>query len=190
MKLVDNAIDKVTNMLKCMWLNLSADNIIYIFPEWDAYTYLSMTCDGKYVFKVYDNKLDQSFEFCIEKFDTPAGAIEAGVEFSSKFYLDWKWLDGSRPFDEKKEAPIGTVDTGCITDEETERLTRELAEKERLAVIIGDFLYVIQRGVIEEGYLISRYDPFDSMSQPVDTDFCSGTESEAIAIIRRRWDGS
>ena len=63
-------------------------------------------------------------------------------------------------------------------------LAMELETKGRIAILSKDrdYLYVIYESVMEEGYMVDKYD-VDDMNEPMDGGLCTGTAEDALNFM-------
>ena len=64
-----------------------------------------------------------------------------------------------------------------------EKEARELEETGSCAILQGGYLYVITDAVMEEGYMVNKYDPYNLEDGPFDGGMCTGTAQDAVEFL-------
>ena len=60
----------------------------------------------------------------------------------------------------------------------------EKLEKDgQVAILENGYLYVIYDAVIDEGYMVDKYDPFDLDEGIIDGGLCTGTAKDAVEFL-------
>lgn len=56
----------------------------------------------------------------------------------------------------------------------------ELEKTGQVAILFNGFLYVVYESMMEEGYQVNKYDPFDIELGVIDGGLCTGTAKETL----------
>ena len=64
-----------------------------------------------------------------------------------------------------------------------EKEAKELEETGSCAILHNGYLYVITDAVVEKGYMVDKYDPYDLEDDPFDGGLCTGEAQDAVEFL-------
>ena len=102
--------------------------------------------------------------------------MRSGKEFAE--WLDDFLVDRGYPKNPLNENDLQEV-TGWINGD----YAKELEEKGQVAIVFNDYIYIIHDAVMEDGYMVNKYDPSDVESGPMDGGLCTGSAQDAVEFL-------
>ncbi len=60
---------------------------------------------------------------------------------------------------------------------------KELEEKGQVAILKDNYLYIIHDAIMEEGWMIDKYDVFDLEEGIIDGGLCTGSALDAVRFL-------
>lgn len=62
-------------------------------------------------------------------------------------------------------------------------MDEELIKNGQVAILHNGYLYIVRDAVMEDGYQVDKYDPFDLEEGVIDGGLCKGTAKDAVEFL-------